>query len=327
MTVIDVHTHMMSEGWLRALREHGRPDYTVRKLRGGKRGILMGGAPFATLTAEMFDYNRRIKAMNKAGIDIAIVSLAAPSVYWANASVSTAAAQAINDDMARAQARHPKRIRFLATLPWQHPARALAELDRAMNLGAVGVMALANVGGMPHTHPRVQPIWRELDRRALPVLLHPTMPPGAAAMEMQRFGLASAIGYAFDTTLALTRMIFDGFFERHQRIKLIAAHGGGALPFLAGRLDRCFETMPECREKITAPPSTYLRRIHYDAVTHGRHALAATLDVVGAERVLFGSDYPSVLGDMAGALARVDALRAGARKAVRGANAERIFKL
>lgn len=327
MTVIDVHTHMMSEGWLRSLRQHGKPDYTVRKLRGGKRGILMGGAPFVALTPEMFDYDRRIKAMNKAGVDIAIVSLASPSVYWANASVSTEAAQAINDDMAKAQARHPKRIRFLATLPWQHPARALAELDRAMNLGAVGVMALANVGGMPHTHPRLQPIWRELDRRMLPVLIHPTVPPGFEAMDLRRFNLVSAIGYAFDTTLAITRMIFDGFFERHQRVKVIAAHGGGALPFLAGRLDRCFETMPECREKITEPPSTYLRRIYYDAVVHRQDALEACLAVGGADKVLFGSDFPSVLGDMAGALARVDALKAAARKAVRGANAERIFKL
>ena len=327
MKVIDVHTHMLNEGYLKLLRRHGG-KYKVRKVVGGQAGIHRDGAPFMTLTPGMFDYEARLRAMDAAGVDLAVVTLTSPNVYWGGAKASLEAAQVVNDDMAAQQRRTPERLRFMCSLPWQHPKLALAELERACDeLGAVGVMVLANLDGVSLTHKSFSSIWREIDRRDLPVLVHPTAPPGTAELDVTRYNLIASTGFLFDTSLAVSRMIFDGFFDRYPRLKLIASHGGGALPYFAGRLDICFDNMPACRARISKKPSDYLKRIYYDSVVFQQESLELALKVGGTGNVLYGSDYPHNIGDMKGCLARVDALPPAQRDAVRGGNAQRIFRL
>jgi aminocarboxymuconate-semialdehyde decarboxylase len=159
------------------------------------------------------------------------------------------------------------------------------------------------------------------------VLLHPTVPPGAEALDLARYALVGSIGFMVDTSVALVRMIFDGFFDRYPNLKLIASHAGATLPYVAGRLDRVFETAQRARAVIARPPSEYLRHIYYDSVCYRKDALEMCVDVGGAEHVLYGSDYPFNFGDMKGCLARVNALAARARANVRAANAMRIFGL
>jgi aminocarboxymuconate-semialdehyde decarboxylase len=327
MKVIDVHTHMLNEGFLKLLRKHGR-HYKVKKVVGGQTGIFKDGAPFMTLMPGMFDYDLRIQAMDAAGVDVAIVTLTSPNVYWGSAKTSLEAAKLINDDMSARQKAYGGRIRFMASLPWQHPKLAIAELKRACDqLGAVGVMVLANIDGLSLTDRKFGPIWKEIDKRGLPVLVHPTAPPGTAELDVMRYNLIASVGFMFDTSLAVARMIFDGFFDRYPSLKLIAAHGGGTLPYIAGRLDICFDNMPACREVISRRPSTYLKQVYYDSVVFQQESLELALKVGGTENVLYGSDYPHNIGDMKGCLARVDALPPAQRDAVRGGNALRIFKL
>ena len=326
MKVIDVHTHMLNQGYLKLLKKHGG-KYTVRKVVGGQTGVRRDGAPFMTLTPGMFDYEARIKAMDVAGVDLAIVTLTSPNVYWGSAKVSLAAATLVNDDMAAQQKRYPDRIRFMCSLPWQHSKLAIVELKRACDLGAVGVMVLANIDGVSLTDRRFAPVWKEIDRRGLPVLVHPSAPPGTQALDVTKYNLIASVGFMFDTSLAVSRMIFDGFFDRYPNLKLIASHGGGTLPYIAGRLDICFHNMPACRERISDPPSAYLKRIYYDTVVFQQSSLQLAIEVGGGQNVLYGSDYPHNIGDMKGCLARVDALPAAQRDAVRGGNALRIFKL
>ena len=327
MKVIDVHTHMLNEGYVKLLRKHGG-KYSVKKVRGGQTGIHRDGAPFMTLMPGMFDYEARIRAMDAAGVDIAIVTLTSPNVYFGSSKVSLEAARLVNDDMAEQQRRYPERLRFMCSLPWQHPKAALAELKRACDeLGAVGVMVLANVDGLSLTNKAFAPIWKEIDRRGLPVLVHPTAPPGTKQLDVAKYNLIASVGFMFDTSLAVSRMIFDGFFDRYPKLKLIAAHGGATLPYIAGRLDICFDNMPACREKISERPSAYLKKIYYDSVVFQQDSLELALKVGGEDKVLYGSDFPHNIGDMKGCLARVDALPAAQRDAVRGGNAMRIFRL
>jgi aminocarboxymuconate-semialdehyde decarboxylase len=327
MKVVDVHTHMLNEGFLKLLKKHGG-GYKLRKVVGGQTGVFKDGAPFMTLMPGMFDYDLRIRAMDEAGVAVAVVTLTSPNVYWGSAKVSLEAAKLVNDDMAARQKQYPGRIRFMCSLPWQHAKLAVAELKRACDeLGAVGVMVLANIDGEPITHREFSPIWKEIDRRGLPVLVHPSAPPGTAELDVMRYNLIASVGFMFDTSLAVARMIFDGFFDRYPDLKIIAAHGGGALPYIAGRLDICFDNMPACREKISQKPSSYLQRIYYDSVVFQQESLELAIKVGGSENVLYGSDYPHNIGDMKGCLARVDALPPAQRDAVRGGNALRIFKL
>ena len=326
-TVIDMHTHMLSDAWVETIKQHGGPHYSIGTVRGGQQAVHLDGAPFMTLTPGMFDYDLRIRAMDAAKVDISIVTLTCPSVCWGGHDVSVAAARAINESMATAEVAHAGRIRWMATLPWQYPADALAELKRAQATGAVGAITLANIAGDPLTAPKFAPVWEAIEASGLPAWIHPTVPPGADAMDMTAFNLIANIGFMFDTTLALTRMIYDGFFDRYPNLKLIAGHAGGTLPFLAGRLDQCYDHMPASRVNISRPPSAYLRHIYYDSVVYAPEALALALAVGGADHMLYGSDYPHNIGDMEGCLARVDALPAGQRDAVRGGNALRIFNL
>jgi aminocarboxymuconate-semialdehyde decarboxylase len=327
MPVIDVHTHMMSDGWLAMLKEKAAPDYAILPIAAGKESIHEHGAPFLTLTPGMFDYPLRIKAMDAVGVDIAIVSLTAPSVYWGGAEDSAKAARLINDDMRAAQAAYPGRIRFLATLPWQHPQLAVAELKRACDLGAVGVMVLANIRGRHLTEPEFAPIWQAIDERALPVLVHPTTPPGYRDANLLKYNLVATVGFVYDTTLAITRMVMDGFLDRFPNVKIIAAHGGGTLPYINARIDKFFELTAPSREKISIPPTEYFQRIYYDAVVYQMNSLSACIDLAGPSHVMYGSDYPHQTGDMKGCLARVDALPPDQRDAIRGTNAQRVFGL
>jgi aminocarboxymuconate-semialdehyde decarboxylase len=323
--VIDVHTHMLTEAWVKLLEAHGKPRYSLETVKGGLRAIHLDGAPFMTPVAPMFDWQQRIANMDKSGVDIAITSLTCPNTYFGGAEVSLKAAQLMNDDMAAAQKTWPGRIRFFASLPWQHEKLALEELKRACDKGAVGVMVLANIGGLPLTHSSFGNIWKEIDNRALPVLVHPTAPPGVAEMGMHEFQLTAPIGFTFDTTLAIGRCIFDGFLDRYPRLKLIASHGGGALPYLIGRMDICWDNIPAARAKTAEPPREYMRRIYVDSVVFRQDVLEMCVSVCGADNVLYGSDYPHTIGDMAGCLSRVNAL--SVKDKVRGKNAEKIFKL
>ncbi len=325
--VIDVHTHMLTHEWVSLLEQHGGPRYTLKAVAGGLRAIHLDGAPFMTPVPNMFDWEARIQNMDKARVDIAITSLSCPNCYWGGPEVSLKAARVMNDDMAKAQKTWPERIRWFASLPWQHADLALQELRRSCDAGAVGVMVLANIGGKPLTDSSFASIWKEIDRRELPVLVHPSAPPGTAELGLHEFQLTAPIGFTFDTSLAVARCIYDGFFDRYPSLKLIASHGGGALPYLVGRLDICWDNIPAARAKTAEPPRNYMRRIYVDSVVFRQDVLDMCVSVCGTDNVLYGSDYPHTIGDMAGCLSRVDALPDFTREKVKGGNAQRIFRL
>jgi len=326
MTVIDVHTHMFTTKWIELIRKQGG-IYNIKTRPDGQQEIFRGDTPVVIPQRGHFDYVLRIQHMDSAGIDISIVSLTCPNVYWGNEDVSCRAARESNDSMAQAQGKYPDRIHWFTSLPWEYPQRALEELKRSCDNGAVGVMVLANVAGRSLTAPLFAPIWAEIDRRRLPVLVHPTDPPGVDRMDMTKFDLSWSVGFMFDTTLAITRMIFEGFFDRYPNMKIIASHGGGTLPYLVGRFEKGDEVEIPSRRQMKRKPTEYLRHIYYDCITYNLGALQYLISVVGAERVMFGTDWPHQVHDTKGAFANTAALPEDQTKAVRSGNAERIFAL
>ena len=327
MTVIDIHTHMLSDAWLKLLEEHGGPRYSVKHGESGPGVILEEGTPFMPMTPAMFDYDLRIRDMDKAGVDVAVLSLTGPNVYWGGEAVSARAAALMNDEMRRAQTAHPGRICYMASLPWQYPEQAIAELERACANGAVGVMVIANIDGRHLTDPHFDPVWAAIDERELPVFVHPISPPGYREMDLGRLNLRATIAFCYDTTLAITRMVMEGFFDRYTKLKIIAAHGGGTIPYLHGRIEKFFQLTAPSREKISISPRKYFEQIYYDAVVYHMAALHACLDLAGPDHVLYGSDYPHQTGDMVQCLAQVNDLPWDQRKRIAGANAQRLFGL
>ena len=326
MTVIDIHTHMFTEKWLELLKSRGG-EFNLQIRPDGKQEIFRGRTPVVIPQVGHFDYELRLREMDRYGIDLSIVSLTCPNVYWGNEDVSCRAAVESNDTMAAAQARWPDRIRWFTSLPWEYPQRAVAELERTCALGASGVMVLANVAGRSLTDPFFAPVWAEIDRRRLPVLVHPTDPPGAQVMDMTQFDLSWSVGFMFDTTLAFTRMIFDGFFDRYPNLKMIASHGGGTLPYLVGRFEKGDEVEIPQRRKMQRKPTDYLRHIYYDCITYNPGALQYLVSVVGASQVMFGTDWPHQVHDTPGSLKHTGMFPAETRDAIRGGNAQRVFGL
>src|SRR6185369_13887159 len=158
-------------------------------------------------------------------------------------------------------------------------------------------------------------------RRALPVLVHPTDPPGAEVADMGKYDLSWAVGFMYDTTLCFTRMIFDGFFDLYPNLKLIASHGGGTLPYLVGRFEKGDEVELPQRRVMKRKPTDYLRHIYYDCITYDPRPLKYLVDIVGAEHVMFGTDWPHWVHDTKGAFANTAQFPDAQCKAIRGSNA------
>jgi len=320
--VIDVHTHLMSAEWIDFLGSNGGGRLELRE-SGGRRVIFADGEDFVPLLPAMFDVEQRLRKMDAAGIDIAVLSLTAPGVQWGDEEISARSAAMANDHLASVQERMPARFRWFASLPMHHPSVATEELRRCRGIGASGVIMFANVEGRPLTDPPFAPIWAEIERSGMPVLLHPTLPPGAKQMHLHDYHLIATVGFMFDSTIAVARMIFDGFFDRYPKLNLIFPHSGATLPFIAHRLDHGYALNSECRMRIQRPPSSYFAQIYFDDANSSARSVDMCADLSGYDRIVHGSDYPFV--DFGKSLAWMENATPERREAVLGGNAGRLF--
>jgi aminocarboxymuconate-semialdehyde decarboxylase len=327
MPIVDIHTHMFGTGWLDMIKQHGAPAYAVDAMPDNRDYLIEYGTPACALEVEAFDYDKRVAMMDRHGIDISIVSLTSPNVHFGDEAVSVATARLANDEMAAGQTAHPDRIRWFASLPWEYPDAALAEFERCVNLGAVGVMCVAHIGERHLIDPLFAPVWQELDKRGFPVLVHPTAPLGAKAVNYgyERI-LMPAAGFMYDTTIAIARMAVDGFFERYSNVKIIASHGGGYIPFVNGRVDMFFGVETLAKFDIPKLPSDYFSQLYYDAIVYDPAALQLVIDIAGPDKVMFGTDLP-MPADVPKLYELVDARPADEATAIRGGNAARVFGL
>lgn len=326
MTVIDIHTHMFTHKWLELLKTRGG-EFNLQTRPDGKQEIFRGRTPVVIPQVGHFDYEMRIAEMDRYGIDMSIVSLTCPNVYWGTEQTSVLAAQISNDSMQEAQENWPDRLRWFTSLPWEYPDAAIKELARTRAQGAVGVMVLGNIAGKSLTDAQFAPVWAAIDAAAMPVLVHPTDPLGAEAMGIAPHNLFWSVGFTYDTTLAVAKMIFSGFFDRYPNLKLIASHGGGMLPYLVGRFemgDRAeFDHLREIRRK----PTDYLRHIYYDSITYDLAPLRYLIDVAGVSQVMLGTDWPHRVHEADVAVSRLSALASDQREAILHGNATRVFRL
>ncbi|OGA18992.1 MAG: hypothetical protein A3H32_21010 [Betaproteobacteria bacterium RIFCSPLOWO2_02_FULL_63_19] len=323
MKVIDVHTHLMSEEWIGFMRMHGGDRFEVREI-GGRRVIYAGGEDFVPLFPSMFDLRVRLEKMDESGTDVAFLSLTAPGVLWGDEDVSRRSSAIANDHLASVQDGRPERFRWLASLPMHHPALAVQELRRCHVNGASGVIMFANVEGRPLTDPSFATVWGEIERLDLPVLLHPTLPPGAKDAHMHDYHLIAVVGFMFDSTVALARMILDGFFDRYPKLKLIVPHSGGTLPFIAHRLDHAHATIPECRKSIQRAPSSYFANVYFDDANSTSESVGMCANLAGEARILHGSDYPFL--QFSNSMKWMDGLSPEKRGAFLGGNAAQVFR-
>jgi aminocarboxymuconate-semialdehyde decarboxylase len=326
---VDIHAHYFPERFLAILDEAGQP-FGARVDRGNPAGpiIDLKGSRTLPLEATYWDLDRRVKAMNRAKVDVHALSLTAPMVYFADGPTGARLAQAVNDAMDQAHTAYPDRFVGCATLPMQDPTRALAELERVKDLrGIRGIYLGTNINGRDLSEPEFLPIFARCEALRLPVLLHPLSVIGAA--RLNRFYLNNFLGNPFDTAVAAAHLVFGGVLDRCPRLEVCLPHAGGAMPYLMGRLTHGQAVRPETKGAARRPFERYLRRFTYDTISHSPRLLQFLIDLVGADRVMLGSDYCFDMGYTRPVDVVTKRLRLGRadQRRILGATAARLLRL
>jgi aminocarboxymuconate-semialdehyde decarboxylase len=302
----DLHTHYYPPVYFDKIRELPS-EFAFGTSPSGQTIITYRGARFFGVTPAMTDVPKRLEDMDRVGIDVEVVSLSTPNVFFADAQHQPEIARLVNDAYAELIARHPSRFKAFASIPMDDSDAALAELDRAINeLKMNGVILLSNIGGKPLTSPEYRPFFAAANRMELCILLHPMLP--ANTDPFREYVLGPIVGFMFDTTLAVARMCFDGMLRDFPDIRWIVGHLGGAVPYLMERMDNGWRDFVECRAKIDELPSTYLKRLYYDTVNFNPHMLMMARNMLGADHLVMGSDYPHLLGSIDRAVSSIAGL-------------------
>lgn len=293
---IDSHTHFFPSAFLDEIGRRGRPyDMELTPGADGVPTLLMHGVPHPHLLP-FFDVEHHLRRMDASQIDMHVVwQSSRPNVFWADADLGLALCQIINDEYADLVARHPGRFAGIASVPLQDIGRSVVEAERAITKkGLSGVMANTNIRGRYLDDPYFWPLYEVLQELDVPLFLHPANAYGAE--KLRDFHLSFLLGLPAETTLSVARMIFSGTLDRFPKLRLFVPHGGGLLPFLAGRLDHGFEVRPECK-RIERPPVEYLARMLFDSVVYSPDVLCFAVKKAGANCVALGSDYPYDMAD------------------------------
>jgi aminocarboxymuconate-semialdehyde decarboxylase len=302
----DLHTHFYTQEYFERIRDLPS-EFSFAQSPTGQTIITLRGARFFGVTAAMTDVRRRIEDMDRVGIRTQVVSLSTPNVFFAGAEHQPSVARMINDAYANLISTHPKRFKGFASIPMDAPEHALKELHRAIDeLKLNGVVLLSNIGGKPLTAPEYRQFFAEADRMSLCLFLHPMLPLNSEPF--REYVLGPIVGFPFDTTLAVARMCYAGMFEEFPNIKWIIGHLGGGVPYLMERMDNGYRDFAECREKIDKLPRVYLTRLYYDTVSFSPFALKMVRDMVGADHMVMGSDYPHLLGSIDRSVSSIESL-------------------
>jgi aminocarboxymuconate-semialdehyde decarboxylase len=302
----DLHTHYYPSKYFEMIRDIPS-EFSFDKDPTGRTIIKYRGARFFGITPPMTDPDKRIEDMDRVGIDVEVLSLSTPNVYFAEASKQAEIARHVNDGYAELMAKYPKRFKGFASIPMDDPDAALQELHRALGeLRMNGVVLLSNIQGRPLTSPQYRPFFEEANRMKLCIFIHPMLP--AASEPFNEYVLGPLVGFPFDTTLAVARLCYAGVFKQLPDIKWLIGHLGGGIPYLMERLDNGYRDFAECRANIDELPSVYLKRLYYDTVTFSPYTLNMVRDLVGADHMAMGSDYPHLLGSIDRAVSSIQAL-------------------
>jgi predicted TIM-barrel fold metal-dependent hydrolase len=272
---IDVHHHMLPKEWIAAAREH--------KPGGHWPAHVLEWTPEGSLAN-----------MDRHGIATAILGIGLPGVWWGDVEAARRLARWLNEYAAGLVRAYPGRFGFFATLPMPDVEGSLAEIAYALDvLGADGIGMLTSYDNRWPGDPAFEPVFAELDRRGAVTYFHPTVP--ACCQGITPEIPVATIEYTFDTTRAVTNLLFTGTFARHPGVRWIFSHGGGTIPFLAGRIDHIAGSNARISARLPDGVEPALRRLYFELATStSGPALAATRALMPADRLLLGTDFPYV---------------------------------
>ena len=294
MRSIDVHAHLTPQCFWRATENGG--DWHTLKRETDARGMeyaLVGGRRQALPPRSKWTPEERLADMDSLGVDVHVVS---PYVGFYNyhlpVEVAGATSAATNDEIAGMIRTWPERFAGLGTLPMQDVKAAIAEMERCMTrLGLKGVEINDHINGRTLEEPEFRPFWKAAQELGALVFFHQggdtVVTPRSA-----RYHLPNSIGNLADRAVTFATLVSGGVMDEFPDLKICLGHGGGYTCYGIGRMDHGWQVRSEARVHITQPPSAYLRRFYYDCIVYTEPALRFLIDSVGADRVVFGTDWP-----------------------------------
>jgi aminocarboxymuconate-semialdehyde decarboxylase len=317
----DVHAHVIVP------EITGDEPWRPRVHRGddGSQVVELGGKQIRAAVAEFVDIDGILAAQDQAGVDRVLLCPWVPLLYYdAEPDEGLRRARIQNDALAALVRDHPDRVAGLGAVPLQDPELAADELEGVMQ-ELSGVEVAASVRGVFLGDDRFEPFWAAAERTGALVFVHPTT-RGFDLPAFQDYYLWNTVANPLETATAAAHMVMAGVMERHAGLRVLLAHGGGALMALRGRLRHAHEFQPQARARLMESPEDSIRRFYFDTLTHDDALLRALIDYVGPEHVLLGSDYPFDMGDAR----QVDSVRRlglapDVEEGVLGAHAERLL--
>jgi len=324
--IVDVHAHGLSEDFIVTAANDPR-GWGVR-IAGPRQYVAAG---YGQLDLLLYDVEGRLAHLRSRDVILQLISPPPPLIAAPGHAADVTLARALNASTAKLVADGEGLLAGLAVPAVGEPERAASELRAEVEkYGFQGVMLPSSAGHRPLDDLAFGPLFTVIEEMQLFTFMHPTGSYLSAGLH--EFTLPIVIGWPTETAVAVTRLIFSGTLRRHPRLKLVLAHGGGTLPYLLGRLDLAYsaphhEANPACRAHIDRPPSHYLRQLYFDSAVLNPKTLEYLIDEMGADRVLFGSDFPYEIGDADGAIALSSLKNAASdvRGAILSGNAKRLL--
>jgi len=329
MPVIDLHAHWFPQPWIDLLlKEADANGARMGRNEKGHAMIDVTGVPLKSVfRPDMIEPAILLKNMDAARVDTRALSLTNPMVYWAPPAFGLKLSQAYNDACAALHQAHPDRFLGAIMLPLQAPDLAVQELERAARLPGMRAVYMAmHVGGRNLDDKPLWPVYERCAALGLPVCLHPVNPLGIE--RMRGFHLRNLCGNPYEAGIAAASLIFGGVLDAFPALDVMLPHAGGTFPWLIGRYDRGVEVRKELQH-MKQPASAYLRRFYYDTVSHHPQLIRFLIDLVGADRVVVGSDYNFDMGYERPVefVERVPGLTAQEREMILTKNARRLLRL
>mmetsp|Transcript_8939 Transcript_8939/g.13427 ORF Transcript_8939/g.13427 Transcript_8939/m.13427 type:complete len:372 (+) Transcript_8939:30-1145(+) len=296
---IDVHTHMYLPGYMNILRK--RVDIPrVASIDGSDRLIILPGEDAEKTTnvgrpigREYWDVNAKLKYMDQHGIQTSVVSLANPWLDFIEGDEAESVAQELNDELQTMCDNSNGRLYGFATLPVRNTAASVREVERISKLEHVRGVILGTPGaGKGLDDEGMRDVLGAIEANNLMIFMHPHYGVGNEHFHDSGHSLFLALGFPFETTVAVSRLIVSGTLDRFPNLRLLVAHAGAAMPALVGRLDSCVAHDIAVSSRLKHAPTEYLQRMYFDAIAYSEPAMDCLIKFVGVERIMFGTDNP-----------------------------------
>jgi aminocarboxymuconate-semialdehyde decarboxylase len=296
---IDIHTHIMPERIPDWFSKYGYGQFiTLEHHKPCCAKMIQGGKVFREVEQNCWDAGVRVKEMDMTEVGMQVLStIPVLFNYWAKPEHGLETSRYFNDHIAQCVTDHPKRFIGIGTVPMQDVDLAIKEMERCVKeLKMPGLELGSNINNTNLGDPIYAPFWRAAEELGCCIFVHPWEMMGEK--DMQKYWLPWLVGMPAETARAISSMIFSGVLERHPRLRVAFAHGGGSFPFTIGRIEHGFNVRPDlCAIDNPVNPREYLGKFWIDSLVHDPKAMNYIIDLIGAEKICLGSDYPFPLGE------------------------------